>query len=380
MKRKKLIVLGCTGSIGRNTSTVLKANKEYFEVVGISAHTDESNLVKFAEKFNVPNVCLTGRNPSYPGINYQGGEGLLKMIRETDADVVLNGIAGSPGLASSIATLETGKDLACANKETIVMAGELILKLAEDNNANIIPVDSEHSAIWQLLRGFRKEYVSELILTASGGAFRNRSIESLKHVTVNAALAHPTWEMGPKITIDSATMANKGLEVIEAHFLFGIPAEKIKVVIHPKSYVHSLVRTIDGYLYSQISLPDMSVPIQNALSWPEIIPANFASLDLPEVSLEFHELDEVKYPIVKSAYAALEKKGSYPIVFNAANEAAVASFMEGGIAFTDIAVLVDQALELDWPGRVESFDHIFSIDAEVRTVTRELIEKIRQVQ
>ncbi|HAK44384.1 MAG TPA: 1-deoxy-D-xylulose-5-phosphate reductoisomerase, partial [Spirochaeta sp.] len=279
MKRKKLIILGCTGSIGRNAATVFKANKDYFEVVGISAHTDESNLMKFAQTFNVKKVCLTGRKPSYPGINFEGSDGLLEMIRETEADVVLNGISGSAGLSSSIATLESGKDLACANKETIVMAGELILKLAEENKASIIPVDSEHSAIWQLIRGFNKEYIAELILTASGGAFRNRSIQSLKNVTVSAALAHPTWEMGPKITIDSATMANKGLEIIEAHFLFGIPAEKIKIVVHPKSYVHSLVRTIDGYLYSQISLPDMSIPIQNALSWPEIIPANFAALD-----------------------------------------------------------------------------------------------------
>ncbi len=379
MKRKKLIILGCTGSIGRNTATVLKSNKEYFEVAGISAHTAESSLMKFAETFNVKNICLTGRKPSYSNINYAGADGLIEMIKNTEADLVLNGIAGAAGLASSIAALESGKDLALANKETIVMAGELILDLAAKNNVSIIPVDSEHSAIWQLIRGFRKEYIAELILTASGGAFRNRPVESLKHVTVNAALAHPTWEMGPKITIDSATMANKGLEVIEAHFLFGMPADKIKVVIHPKSYVHSLVRTIDGYLYSQISLPDMSVPIQNALSWPEIIPANFATLDLPGISLEFQELDHLKYPIVKSAYYALDKLGAYPVVFNAVNEVAVAAFTEGGILFTDIASLVDQALQLDWPLKVESFDHVFALDEEARSVTLELIEKLRQV-
>ena len=379
MKRKKLIILGCTGSIGRNTATVLKANKDIFEVTGISAHTDETNLMKFAGTFNVRNICLTGREPSMPDINYKGSEGLLEMIRETEADVVLNGISGSAGLASSIAALETGKDLACANKETIVMAGELILKLAEDNNASIIPVDSEHSAIWQLIRGFNKEYIAELILTASGGAFRNRSIESLKNVTVNAALAHPTWEMGPKITIDSATMANKGLEVIEAHYLFDMPAEKIKIVVHPKSYVHSLVRTIDGYLYSQISLPDMSIPIQNALSWPEIIPANFAALDLPGVSLEFQKLDELKYPIVENAYKALHRGGAYPLVFNAANEEAVGAFIDGSVFFTDIANIVAQAVDADWPGSIESFEHIFDLDDEVRAATARIIGKIRQV-
>ena len=377
MNRKKLIVLGCTGSIGRNTATVLKANKEYFNVTGISAHTDESNLMKFAQTFDVKNICLTGRKPSYSEINYTGDDGLIEMIKQSEADVVLNGISGSAGLASSIATLESGKDLALANKETIVMAGELILQLAARNNAQIIPVDSEHSAIWQLIRGFKKEYISELILTASGGAFRNRSRESLKNVTVNAALAHPTWEMGPKITIDSATMANKGLEVIEAHFLFDMPADKIKVVINPKSYVHSLLRTIDGYLYSQISLPDMSVPIQNALSWPEIIPANFAALDLPGVSLDFQELDEQKYPIINSAYYSLEKKGAYPLVFNAANEIAVAAFIDDSIAFTDIAELVEKSLQKRWPSKVESFGHIFEIDAEARAVTTELIGKIR---
>ena len=379
MNRKKLIVLGCTGSIGRNTATVLKANKDYFNVTGISAHTDESSLMKFAETFDVKNICLTGRKPSFPEINYQGHNGLIEMIKSSEADVVLNGISGSAGLASSIATLEAGKDLALANKETIVMAGELILELAKKNNAKIIPVDSEHSAIWQLIRGFKKEYISELILTASGGAFRNRSIESLKNVTVNAALAHPTWEMGPKITIDSATMANKGLEVIEAHFLFGMPAEKIKIVINPKSYVHSLIRTIDGYLYSQISLPDMSIPIQNALSWPEIIPANFAALDLPGVSLDFQELDKLKYPIVSSAYHALERKGAYPLVFNAANEVAVAAFVEDGISFTDIPVLVNESLQADWPSHVESFEHIFEIDSAARVITKNLVDKIRQV-
>ncbi len=378
MNRKKLIVLGCTGSIGRNTATVLKSNREYFNVTGISAHTDESNLMKFAETFDVQNICLTGREPSYPGINYKGNDGLIEMIKNSEADIVLNGISGSAGLASSIATLESGKDLALANKETIVMAGDLILELAAKNNSAIIPVDSEHSAIWQLIRGFKKEYISEIILTASGGAFRNRSISSLKNVTVNAALAHPTWEMGPKITIDSATMANKGLEVIEAHFLFGIPAEKIKIVINPKSYVHSFIRTIDGYLYSQISLPDMSIPIQNALSWPEIIPSNFAALELPGVSLDFEALDELKYPIVSSAYHTLEKKGAYPLVFNAANEVAVASFVDGSIAFTDIADIVDKTLQKKWPSRIDSFNHIFEVDSEARAVTMKLINKIGQ--
>ncbi|MDC7125087.1 MAG: 1-deoxy-D-xylulose-5-phosphate reductoisomerase [Spirochaetales bacterium] len=377
MKRKKIIVLGCTGSIGRTTANVLKTNKDYFEVVGISAHTDESGLMKFANYFKVKNICLSGKKPSFSEINYSGKDGVIEMIKDSDADIVLNGIAGSAGLASSITTLESGKDLALANKETIVMAGNLITDLAKKNNANLLPVDSEHSAIWQLIRGFKKEHIAEIILTASGGAFRNLPVSSLKNVSVSAALAHPTWEMGPKITIDSATMANKGLEVIEAHYLFDIPAEKIKIALHPKSYVHSLIRTIDGYLYSQVSLPDMSVPILNALSWPDLIPANYASLSLPGVSLEFQDLDNLKYPIVNYAYEALNKQGAYPIAYNAANEIAVEAFIEGQIYFTDIASVVAECFQLDWPQKIESFEQIFSIDAEIRTATTKIIERIK---
>ena len=300
------------------------------------------------------------------------------MIHNTDADVLLNGISGAAGLSASIATIESSKTLACANKETIVMAGDLILDLAREKGVDILPVDSEHSAIWQLIRGFKKEHLSQIILTASGGAFRNRPLDSLKHVTVNAALAHPTWEMGPKITIDSATMANKGLEIIEAQYLFGMSPEKIKVVIHPKSYVHSLIRTIDGYLYAQLSLPDMSIPIQNALSWPDVIPSDFAALTVPGIDLEFLELDLNRYPIVESAYTAAHRGGSYPLVFNAANEEAVAAFVDGSIYFTDINVVVKEALDFSWPEKVESFEHIFKIDNEARIKTSAIIDKIRQ--
>lgn len=379
MKTKKIIILGCTGSIGRNAETVIKTCRDRFEIAAISAHTDESNLLKFADHFSVPNICLTGKESTNERIRYQGKQGLIDMIRETEAEVLLNGISGSAGLSASIAAIESGKNLACANKETIVMAGSLILDYAKANGVEILPVDSEHSAIWQLIRGFKKEHLSEIILTASGGAFRNRPIDSLKNVTVNAALAHPTWEMGPKITIDSATMANKGLEIIEAQFLFDMPPEKIKVVIHPKSYVHSLIRTIDGYLYAQMSLPDMSIPIQNALSWPDIIPADAASLTIPGVDLEFRDLDFNRYPIVRSAYKAAETGGAYPLVFNAANEEAVSAFMEGNIFFTDISSVVEKSLDINWPDKVESFEHIFEIDQEARAKSSALISKFRQV-
>ncbi|MBI9108113.1 MAG: 1-deoxy-D-xylulose-5-phosphate reductoisomerase [Spirochaetales bacterium] len=375
MNRKKIIILGCTGSIGRNTVTVLKRNRDYFKVVGISAHTDESGLIKFAESFDVKNMCLTGRQPSYSQINFQGESGLIEMIRDTEADIVLNGISGSAGLSSSIAALESGKDLALANKETVVMTGSLIMNLAKQHGKEILPVDSEHSAIWQILKGREKKSISEIILTASGGAFRNRPIEALKNVTVEAALAHPTWNMGPKITIDSATMANKGLEIIEAHFLFDIPAENIKIVVHPKSYVHAFIRTIDGCLYTQLSMPDMAIPIQNALSWPDILPADFASLSLSDIMLEFKALDREKYPIVDTAYEALRLKGAYPLVFNAANEIAVSSFIEGRISFLDIAEVTRDAVEKDWPRRLETFEQVFALDAEARMVSLKLIDK-----
>ena len=374
--KKRIIVLGCTGSIGGNTATVLKKNRDLFEVSGISAHTDESGLLKFADSFNVPNVCLTGREPYYPQIRYSGSEGLDRMIRETEADIVINGIAGSAGLLYSIASLESGKDLGLANKETIVMAGRLVMDMAEKHGCNILPVDSEHSAVWQLISGRDKNTVGEIVLTASGGAFRNWPIESLRKVTVGAALAHPTWKMGPKITIDSATMANKSLEVIEAHYLFGIPAERIKIIIHPKSYVHSLIRTIDGALYAQMSMPDMSIPIQNALSWPEMIPADYASLDLAGTNLEFHELDRLKYPIVDTAYYALEKEGSYPNVFNAANEVAVSAFIEDRISFLDIAGVVNETVSRDWPGKVENFEQVFETDRKAREVSQAIIDRI----
>lgn len=377
MKKKKIIILGCSGSIGSTTVNVLRSNKEYFEVVGVSAHTNESKLLKFAEFFNVKNVCLSGRESTYAQINYQGFDALIDMIKNTEADVVLNGIAGSAGLLPSIATLESGKNLALANKETIVMAGKLIKELAKKNNANILPVDSEHSAIWQLTKHIKKEYISEIILTASGGAFRNLPVSSLENVSVTAALAHPTWEMGPKITIDSATMANKGLEVIEASFLFGLPAEKIKIVLHPKSYVHSLVRTIDGYLYSQISLPDMSVPIQNALCWPDFIPANYAHLSLPGVKLEFSEMDNKKYPIVRLAYNALKKNGAYPLAFNAANEVAVAAFIDGLIKFTDISKIVEDCLQKEWPTKVDTFEHVYKLDKEIRKSSLKILERYK---
>jgi 1-deoxy-D-xylulose-5-phosphate reductoisomerase len=345
-----------------------------FEVAAVSAHTDEHNLVKFADTFNVTRLCLAGGASSHPKINYFGEPGLLDMIRETDADIVLNGIAGSAGLSSSIAALESGKNLALANKETIVMTGRLIMELAARHNKSIFPVDSEHSAIWQLVRGWEDKDIAELILTASGGAFRDRPVESLKNVTVGAALAHPTWEMGPKITIDSATMANKGLEIIEAHYLFNIPVDRIKIVIHPKSYVHSLIRTIDGCLYAQLSMPDMSVPIQNALSWPDILPADFASMNLADVVLEFKELDKKKYPVIDIAYEALKLEGAYPLVFNAVNEVAVSAFIDNRISFLDITKIIGKAINKEWPLRLESFEHVYSLDAEARKFSMELIK------
>lgn len=377
MNRKKLIILGCTGSIGRTAATVLKRNPDKFSVVAVSAHKSENGLLEWASTYNVKNMCLSGRTPHSSDIKYAGPEGLIEMINDCEADIVLNGIAGAAGLSSSIAALNSGKDLALANKETVVMTGKLIMDLAGEKGRNILPVDSEHSAIWQLLKGRSTEEISEIILTASGGAFRDRTIEELKNVTVESALAHPTWNMGPKITIDSATMANKGLEVIEARFLFDIPGEKIKIVIHPKSYVHSFIKTIDGCLYPQISRPDMAIPIQNALSWPEILPADFAELNLLNATFEFSLLDSDKYPMVPMAYESLKKKGAYPLVYNAANEMAVQSFIDGKTGFLQIADITKKALNHNWPSRLESFDHVFELDTEARRLTSKIIEKIR---
>jgi len=370
---KKVIILGCTGSIGKSAIDVIKINPEKFKITALSAHSNEEELLKQAKIFNVKNMALTGKIPVDKSIAYHSPKGLLDMIADTDADIVVNGVAGSDGLLPSVVSLKSGKNLALANKETIVMAGSLIADIAFQNNKKIIPVDSEHSAIFHLLQGKKKEDIDEIIITASGGAFRDLPASELKNVKLEDAVKHPNWSMGTKITIDSSSMANKGLEVIEAYQLFDIPLSKIKVLIHPQSMVHSLIRTTEGSLYAQISKPDMRVPIQNALTWPELGPSLFGKLDLSGVSLTFQAPDFEKYKMLKLAYKAAELGQGSCIAYNAANEIAVDAFVNKKIDFLGIPHITEHTIEkLGFKG-IDTIEDIVEADKKTRVFVKEIL-------
>jgi len=298
------------------------------------------------------------------------------MIRELEADIVVNGAAGSGGLAPSIAALESGADLALANKESVVMAWSLLASLSQVSGSRILPVDSEHAALFQLRQRIGVGEIEELIITASGGAFRDRPLGELASVSPNEAASHPNWSMGRKITIDSATMANKGLEVIEASRLFGFPPERIKVLVHPQSLVHALVRTRDGSLYAQVSEPDMRVPIQNALTWPEARPCPFGRLELAGRVFEFREPEAARYPLLGLAYEALAAGEGATIAYNAANEVAVAAFEVRRIAYPGIAIVVAKSLAGPWPSRAVELGSIFDIDGRARASAEAAVREI----
>ena len=296
---KKVILLGASGSIGSQTLAVLKAFPEEFHLVGASCHTDSACLGTLAQAYPGLALALSGSTTKLAGLPVStryGEKGLLDLVRETEADIVVHGIAGSAGLAPSVAALDSGKDLALANKESVVMAWSILEAAAQKSGRKILPVDSEHAALFQLTTQI--EGIRELVITASGGAFRDRPLEDLAKVSPDEAAAHPSWSMGRKISIDSATMANKGLEVIEASRLFKVGPEAIKVLIHPQSMVHALVRGSDGSLYANISAPDMRLPILNALRHPEHGPSPFGALDLAGTTLEFRAADPSRYPLL----------------------------------------------------------------------------------
>jgi 1-deoxy-D-xylulose-5-phosphate reductoisomerase len=289
----------------------------------------------------------------------------------------VNGISGAAGLEPSMAVLDSGSDLALANKETVVMAGPLVFARGREQNVRILPVDSEHSAIFHLIEAHGAHNVEEILLTASGGPFRTYSPEAMKTVTAKDALAHPTWNMGPKITIDSASLANKGLEVIEAVRLFNMPPEKIKVLIHPQSVVHSMVRMKDGAVYAQLSRPDMRLPIHEALYWPEAAVSPFGELNFRGLTLEFEEPAGGKFPMLGLAYEAARKGGVYPCIYNGANEAAAAAFLSGRIGFLDIPRIVEYVLTRDWKspeaGEPKDIPSVLAADRRARDAAKEYI-------
>ena len=360
---KNILVLGCTGSIGTSTLEIARNMGEQFKICGLTAHTSEERLQTLCEYFKCPGA-LTSK---------AGVESIADLIEKTNPDIVVNGIAGAAGLLPSKITLEHGKDLALANKETVVMAWPLIKNLAEENNARVIPVDSEHSAIFTLMQHIKKENIASIVITASGGPFRTFSREDLESVTLEQTLAHPTWKMGKKITVDSATLANKGLEVIEAARLFDFPTEQIEVVVHPQSLVHSLVRTHDGMLYAQISEPDMKHPIFSALTYPKNETPYIPPFDLFDNTMTFFKPRVHDFPLLGYAFEAAKKAKSYTIAYNAANEVAVNAFLEKKIAFTTIARIVRAVLDKDWTYTPRAFDEVFEQDKHARAYAQEIL-------
>jgi 1-deoxy-D-xylulose-5-phosphate reductoisomerase len=372
--KKRVAVLGATGSIGASTLDVLRRGREDFEAVFLSGHSDIPGLLALGGEFPGALLALSGGDGDGPDlpegdrgkIAYFGRQGLLRGIAECGADITVNGIAGAAGLEPSLAALNAGSDLALANKETVVLAFPLVAALAEKKQVRVLPVDSEHAALFKLLEAHGKEAVEELLLTASGGPFRRYTPERLAAVTPREALAHPTWNMGLKISVDSATLANKGLEVIEAVRLFDFPKERVKVLIHPQSIVHSMIRLKNGAVYAQMSRPDMRLPIHDALYWPRTVSSSFGALDFEALTLEFEKPDCRNFPMLPLAYDAAGAGGLYPAAYNAANEAAVAAFLEERIEFLDIPRIVEYVLTQDWTTPFPDLETILDADRRAR--------------
>ena len=379
---KRLLILGSTGSIGTQALDVVARAPGSFELVGLSAERSQDALIAQAREHGVHRIALNDRDAAAraseawtDGEVLSGPEGLVRLVAEAGADLVLNAIVGSAGLGPTIVALTEGVDVALANKESLVVGGELVMALSEATGAQLIPVDSEHSALHQLIHGERPGTVERLTLTASGGPFRGRSRAQLAAVTVDAALQHPTWEMGGKITIDSATLMNKGLEVIEAHWLFGTPYGRIDVVVHPQSIVHALVGLCDGATLAHLGHPDMRVPIAYALHHPDRVDVPVPTLDLAEVgALEFEPPDLDAFPCLRLAREAAEAGGTATCVLNAANEVAVHAFITGRLGFMGIPAVIETTLEQLPARRVHSFDTLYVADADARRIAAEQVE------
>ncbi len=371
---KKVLLLGCSGSIGLSTLDIINHHQNDFILDGIQAHTNEGFLLEQESIRPGLKLCLSGKKADSDRIQYSGSEGILKLIDDSDADIVVNGIVGASGLAPTIQAIRNGMDVALANKESMVLAGPLINHLASVHKCKLLPVDSEHSALFHLFHRRDKPNVAEIILTASGGPFRNLPYDEFPGITLADALRHPTWDMGKKITIDSATMANKGLEIIEAQRIFDFDIKRIKVLIHPQSYVHSLIRTEDMALYAQISAPDMRLPIQGALYYPEMKEVPWTYLDLAGKTLEFQAPDFERFPMMKMAYDCAEMENGYPIAYNGANEIAVEAFLKDSIHFMDIARITEETLNHDWSTKQDSLEQILETDKKTRETAGRILK------
>ena len=378
-QRKKVVLLGATGSIGSSTLQVLRRHKDRLELIGVAARSNYEALAEICREFGVKEAALgeasvynAAKSAFGSEVSLRMGEaGLGELATLADADLVLIAVVGACGLRPALQAIEAGKDIALANKELLVLGGAHVIEAARRKGVRLLPTDSEHNAIFQCLDGHPKQHLEKLILTASGGQFRDTPVHELASVTPEAATRHPNWSMGPKITVDSATMANKGLELIEAHWLFGLEADRLEVVIHPQSVAHSFVQFVDGSILAQLSPPSMTFAIQHCLLYPERAPGVEKTTDFRQpFSLDFAPPDFDRYPCLRLAYDALHAGGSAPAVFNAANEVAVARFLKNEVPYLDIPRIIEHCLSAGDQLKAPSLDQLFSIDSETRTLAR----------
>ncbi|WP_429949710.1 1-deoxy-D-xylulose-5-phosphate reductoisomerase [Enterococcus sp. AZ101] len=381
---KKIALLGATGSIGTNTVEVVTAYPELFQITSLTFHSNEEKGTALIEQLNPKFVGVGSQklkaelSKRFPTVEFGVGEsGLIKAATLEEVDVVLTAISGSVGLAPTMKAIESGKDIALANKETLVMAGQWVMEAAAKNNVKVLPVDSEHSAIFQCLEGQKVENLRELVITASGGSFRDLTRDELKTVSLEQALQHPNWSMGKKITIDSSTMMNKGLEVIEAHWLFGTDYDKIKVVLHKESIVHSMIVLEDGAYLAQLGPSDMREPIQFALTYPDRLPIkNEKMFDLTQIAqLNFEPMDFDRFPMLALAYTVGKKGGAYPTVYNAANEIAATAFIDGKISYLKIEQFVQKAVDHYQETTEITLAEVIAIDKQTRTIVERWIKE-----
>jgi 1-deoxy-D-xylulose-5-phosphate reductoisomerase len=380
---KKIIILGSTGSIGTQTVEVINKYPKLFQVVGLAANSRFDLLLQQIKKFQPKMVCIGPDTTGASAIDgpkkafrlVRGPQGLKQLASLAGADMVVNALVGSAGLDPTLAAINAGHDVALANKETLVAGGQLVMQAVKRKKVRLLPIDSEHVALHQCLDGRDPATVKNLILTASGGPFRSHSPKQLHSVKAHHALNHPTWNMGRKVTIDSATLMNKGLEMIEAHHLFGIPPERIKVVIHPESIIHSMVEFKDGSIIAQLSTPDMRLPIQYALTYPARLPSLIKDCRLEELGqLTFHKPDRMTFKCLDLAYRAIARKGILPAVMNAANEVAVEHFLKGRIGFMEIPAVIEKTMSGFPAGSRINLDNIINADCLARTKAEKIIK------
>ena len=388
MKRKRVVILGATGSIGESALKVARDIPERMEIVGLAANSNAERLAAAANKFRPQSVCLVDQTKidilrealEYEPRIFAGEEGLCEIACLTNADMVLVAIVGTGGLRPALAAIEAGKDLAVASKEILVMAGEIVMRKARDNGVHVLPVDSEHNAIFQCLDG-RSSDVRRIILTASGGPFRKTPTKEFVDLRPQQALKHPTWDMGPKITIDSATLFNKGLEMLEARWLFGVEMKRVEVVIHPQSIVHSMVEFADGSTLAQLSYSDMCFPIQYAVTWPDRVPNTLPPLDFSKLSkLEFFTPRYDDFPALNLARRAGETGGTLPGAMNAANEVAVAAFLDRRVSFPSIWQIVEEVMNRHTSVAHPALDAILQADQWARAEAQNCVTSLKKFQ